>query len=139
MLFQIYMGFLWIFTAPVHRFVKNSKAATYPWTPNPQMTATALSLKKLLCLNSSLACTLVMCTSTYGIATPANASRRATLVCVRPPGLMIIASTFPRASWMRSIMKPSWFDWKFKTVGEGEREEAWLFKRFSTSCRLVEP
>lgn len=33
-----------------------------------------------------------MCTSMNGMLAPTSASRRATLVCVSPPGLMMIAS-----------------------------------------------
>lgn len=82
----------------------NSRAATYPYTPNPQITPTALSLKKLLCRNSSLACTFEMCISTNGIAAPANASRKPTLVCVKAPGLIIMASTLPLSSSVDGVV-----------------------------------
>ena len=37
----------------------------------------------------------------------ANASRNATLVCVKPPGLITIPAASPIASWIRSIRTPS--------------------------------
>ncbi|RYC56566.1 hypothetical protein CHU98_g9645 [Xylaria longipes] len=33
-------------------------------------------------------------------------------VCVNAPGLVTTASTLTRASWILSMMAPSWFDWK---------------------------
>ena len=39
-----------------------------------------------------------------GIATPASASRSATLVCVSPPGLMMMVPIpSVRAAWMRPV------------------------------------
>ena len=50
------------------------------------------------------------------LATAATASRRETLVWVRPPALMMRPAATPRACWIRSMSAPSWFDWKVSTA-----------------------
>ena len=61
--------------------------------PNPVTTPIARSDRYECWRNSSRACTLLRCTSTNGIATALNASRKAMLVWVNAPGLMMMAST----------------------------------------------
>ena len=66
--------------------------------------------------NSSRAWMLLRCTSTAGYPTDAIASRSAYEVCVSAPGLMTTPSTWPIASCRRSMIAPSWFDWKKSTT-----------------------
>src|SRR5471032_3637366 len=81
---------------------------------------------------------LEICTSTNGMATPARASRRATLVCVSPPGLMTMASTpSVRAAWMRSISAPSWLLWKQDKLAPAAA--AWATAACSMSARVLAP
>lgn len=72
-----------------------------------------------------------------GMSTPLKASRIPTLVCVNAPALITMASIFPRAACMRSIMAPSWFDWNASMVME--RDLACSRADDSTSASVVDP
>lgn len=56
---------------------------------------------------------------------------------MKPPGLMMMPSTWPRAAWMRSIRAPSWLDWKASSVAF--MEAAWALHEVSMSERVVWP
>jgi hypothetical protein len=50
---------------------------------------------------------------------------------------LLTASTFPLASWMRSIKTPSWLDWMCEK--EMEREVHWVSAAEITCGRVVLP
>src|SRR5215475_807319 len=60
---------------------------------------------------------LLIWTSTTGTATAATASRMATEVWVYAPALMMMPAAFlAAASWIKSTISPSWFDWRNSTA-----------------------
>ena len=110
-----------------------SSPSTYPRGPRPTTLVTAMSWSRLTRRNGSRVDGSVRWTSTNGRATPSRASRSATLVWVRPPALTIAPSKLRWCS--RSMIRPSWFDWKKSTdtarSAARARTRSWIWSSVS--------
>ena len=75
-----------------------------------------------------------------GIATPASASRRATLVCVNARRVdEDELDALARAAWMRSTSAPSWLLWKRLSRGAGGRAQGAGQPRVDVGERVARP
>ncbi len=85
----------------------HSTASKYPAAPLPAMTCLAAVAVINTRRNSSRLAGSDKCTSTTGSFVSSSASRKETLVCESPPGLMMIACAAAKFACSQSMSAPS--------------------------------